>query len=58
MSEEGSEVGEVEQVSVGEIPYEDLPKPSNSLDEDLISQGLSEVKRTAGKSISAASNYF
>ena len=44
MSEEGSEAGEVEEVSQGEIPYEDLPKPLNSLTEDIISEGLSEVK--------------
>lgn len=47
MSDEENEEGEVEEVSAGEIPYEELPKPVNSLTEDIISEGLSEVKRTA-----------
>ena len=47
---EGSENEEhVEEVSAGEIPYEELPKPEHLLSEEMVSEGLSEVKKTAGK---------
>ena len=43
MSSQDENEEQVEEVSLGEIPYEDLPKPEHLLGEEIISEGLSEV---------------
>lgn len=49
MSEEGSQEGEREVVSVGPIDDADEPECINPLSEDMVAEGLSEVRRTPGK---------
>ena len=49
MSEEGSQEGEQEVISAGPIADEDEPEPVNPLNEDMVAECLSEVKRTPGK---------
>merc|ERR1712166_994950 len=47
MSDEGSQEGEKEVISVGPVAEEDEPETCNPLTEDMVSEGLSEVRRTA-----------
>ena len=49
MSEEGSQEGEQEVISVGAIPDDQEPTPCNYLDEEMVAEGLTEVTRTPGK---------
>lgn len=49
MSEEGSQEGEREVISVGPIDDADEPECVNPLSEDMVAEGLSEVRRTPGK---------